>query len=146
MNNRRFATVTAVTALTAALVSGCTPGTPRKEASSTQSAAGLPSGVAQAGKVPTKVPNEPAARKNVRITDCARTDTGWKAAGTAANPGKKKTTYKITVFFTTEKATVLQTADTKVTVEPGKSAEWKAEKKFTPADKTLCALRGVGTE
>ncbi|MDQ0031065.1 hypothetical protein [Arthrobacter bambusae] len=135
-------------ALIAVLVSalaGLSSGPAPQAAPSPAGSPGLPSGVTQAGAVPTSVPNDPAARQNVHITDCSQADGGWKATGTAANPGKTPVDYTITVFFTTDHATVLNTADTTVKVEPGKTADWTISKKFTPTPTTLCALRGVGT-
>jgi hypothetical protein len=137
-------TALAAAALIAFLAAGCTP--PSTTAPSPgPSGSGLPSGVAQAGNVPTKVPNDPALRTNVTITDCSKTDKGWHAAGKASNPTNKPISYTITVFFTTDQATVLSTADTTVTVDPGKNADWNIEKDFATTPKTLCALRGVGT-
>ena len=108
--------------------------------------AALPSDVPQAGKVPTKVPNDPALRKNVTVSDCSQAGKGWKAAGKATNPSDKPLDYTLTVFFTSDKATVLNTADTSVKVEPGKTAEWTIQKDFPATAKTLCVLRGVGTK
>ena len=108
--------------------------------------AALPSGVPQAGAVPTKVPNDPALRQNVSVTDCSKTAKGWKAAGKATNPTDKPLDYTLTVFFTSDKATVLNTADTTVKVDPGKSANWTVQKDFPTTPKTLCVLRGVGTK
>jgi hypothetical protein len=133
-----------VTALTGLFAGGAPQAV--NSAASPASSAGLPSGVAQAGKVPTKVPNEPALRHNVTISDCSKTEHGWKAAGRANNPTDKTITYALTVFFTTEQATVLKAADTHVTVEPGKTADWTITKDFATTPKTLCVLRGVGTK
>jgi hypothetical protein len=144
---RAAALPVALIALTLALT-GCTgspdhgPATP--QASATTAAVGLPSGVTQAQSLPTRIPNKPAARANVQLSTCAKTDDGWKAAGTIANPGKSKTTATITVFFTTDKATVIEAAQTKVTTAPGKKQSWTAQAKFTTPPKTLCVLRGVG--
>jgi hypothetical protein len=107
---------------------------------------GLPTGIVQAGNLPAKVPNNPADRKNVHITQCAAAEGGWAAKGTAKNPTDKAITYTVTVFFTTDKATVLSAARTTVKVDPGKRAGWDITSKFTPTSNTLCVLRGVGNE
>jgi len=125
---------------------GAFAGPAPEAAPSPVASAGLPSGVVQAGKVPTKVPNDPALRKNVIVSDCSQAGKGWKAAGKATNPTDKPISYAVTVFFTSEQATVLNTADTTVKVEPGKIADWSIQKDFATTAKALCVLRGVGTK
>ncbi len=137
-----------------ALISGCTGGkshptgssAPASRSSSRASSAGaaLPSGVVGATAVPTAVPNKPALRTKVAINACAAAAGGWAASGTARNPGKTSTTYRITVFFTTKNATVIGTAATKVHVPSGATRRWRADAKFTAANPTQCVLRGVG--
>jgi hypothetical protein len=132
--------------LATAALAGCT-GNVTPSPTPTTSAAdvnGLPTGVQQATEVPTDVANTPALRANVAITECSASDGGWKAEGTAKNPGDAAQTYTITVFFTTDHGTVIGTGDTKVTVEAGKTEDWTVAAKLTPAPKTLCVLRGVG--
>jgi hypothetical protein len=83
-------------------------------------------------------------RANVRISACVREGDGWKAMGTARNPGNEDTGYTITVFFTNDKATVLGTGDTMVKVSAGKGAHWSVRADLTPASGMRCVLRGVG--
>lgn len=87
--------------------------------------------------------NDPALIKNVTISKCAKTDDGWGASGTAKNTGTKDATYSITVFFTTTGATVIATAETKVDVKAGRSADWTAAATFTAAPEMRCVIRGV---
>jgi hypothetical protein len=110
---------------------------------STPTAGVLPADVVAATAVPTAVPNNPASRKNVAISACAATKGGWKATGSADNPSGTKLTYTITVFFTSDAATVLGTGQTKVTVQPHSDQQWTVAAKFRPAPQTLCVLRGV---
>jgi hypothetical protein len=129
-----------------AAVAGCTMNpAPVKTATPTPAALGngLPSGVTPA-PVPTTVPNDPSARKDVQMTSCVATPAGWKAGGTVTNDGAKPADYTITVFFTTNKATVIDNARTQLTVAAGKTARWTAAKDFAAAPGTLCVLRGVG--
>ena len=128
------------------LLVGCTSG-PGSTPTSTHTAtdvAGLPKGVQQATNVPTAVPNTPALRKNVTLAACEKADGGWKASGTATNPGGDAVDYTVTVFFTTDKGTVLGTADTTLTIAPGEKKPWNVTAKLTPAPTTTCVLRGVG--
>jgi hypothetical protein len=130
----------------ALVVSGCTQG-PAPTAGPTSAAtdvAGLPHGVQQATEVPTDVPNTPDLRKNVTLAGCEKADGGWQASGTATNPGSDPVDYTVTVFFTTDKGTVLGTADTKVRVDPGEKKNWDVTAQLTPAPRTTCVLRGVG--
>lgn len=151
--NRRFtlASYAAALALTLA-VAGCTSDATKAKASSSSSAkaaatstsqgAGLPSGVSPAD-IPTEVPNDPDQRKNVTLSGCAAVGGGWGASGEATNPGDAEVTYQIQIFFTTAAATTVDSAATEVTVAPGGTEKWTAEKQFGTADKMLCVLRGV---
>jgi hypothetical protein len=142
---RRAALVAAIVAVaTVGLLTACTSPSGAPNATPTVHVNGLPSGVQQATNVPTDVPNTPALRQNVTIDTCAAADGGWKAVGTAKNPGDKDATYAISVFFTTDHGTVLGTGATKVTVPAGKSGNWTVAAELTPAEKTVCVLRGVG--
>ena len=104
---------------------------------------GLPAGVAPA-PIPTDVPNAVEARSTVVMTSCKAAPGGWQASGTVSNPGTTTVDYTITVFFTTAKATVIDSAQTKVSVDPGAKKSWSAIKKFGAASQMLCVLRGVG--
>jgi hypothetical protein len=72
------------------------------------------------------------------------TSVGWAASGTARNPSKSSASYRITVFFTTDHATVIGHASTTVTVPGGASHPWTVAATFHPASPTRCVLRGVG--
>lgn len=128
--------------LVAALTAGCSLGDTRK---AVVSKGGSEASKLVQAKVPTKVANAPTLRKNIVQTACAAIPGGWKASGTAANPGKRPVTYKIVVFFTTTKATTLNYAETRVPVEPGKKANWTAEKKFPAEKQMLCPMPGIST-
>ncbi|MDP9904635.1 hypothetical protein [Arthrobacter bambusae] len=138
--------VLALPVLAGCLLTGCGNAAPAPAPSATETVNALPAGVTQPTAVPTDVPNDANVRQNVKITDCSSADGGWAAKGTANNPGNKAVDYTITVFFTTDQATVLHTAQTKVAVEPGKSADWNITEKFPTTPKTLCVLRGVSTK
>jgi hypothetical protein len=149
--DRRLRTHRGVTAWCSTLLlgtlalAGCTvsPPTPTPTPSATATV-GDSDEIQPDADVPTDVPNTPALRANVAISDCERDGEGWKASGTALNPDDKAIEYTITVFFTTDKATVIGTGDTKVSVPPGESADWEIRADLTPAPETLCVLRGVG--
>jgi hypothetical protein len=78
------------------------------------------------------------------MSTCKATSGGWAAGGSVTNSGSKKADYTITVFFTTAAATVIESAQTRVSVKPGAKRAWTASKRFTAPPKTLCVLRGVG--
>jgi hypothetical protein len=144
---RRFAATGVILAFlgAGAGLAGCTDS---PEAATTtsppKSVPGLPAGVSQPTSIPTAIPDSAEARADVRLQGCEVAHGGWKATGTAVNPGKKATTSVITVFFTTESATVIGTAQTTVSVKPGGTEKWTAKGDFVAAPKTLCVLRGVG--
>jgi hypothetical protein len=146
--------VVAVCALTA--LAGCTSSAKHPSASSSAKssasasaskavAAGeLPSGVTQPPSVPTSVANVVALRKNVLISSCKATSTGWGAAGTVTNPAATAHNYVVTVFFTTIHATVIGFGSTTVMVQPGGKESWTVDSKFHAPSVTNCVLRGVG--
>ncbi|HBX79825.1 MAG: hypothetical protein WAV45_01980 [Propionibacteriaceae bacterium] len=98
---------------------------------------------ASPGGIPTHVANVPEDRKSVSLTECAAASGGWRAAGTVKNPGSASRTYTVTVFFTSKAATVLASASTTATVDPGKEAEWSVNATFAAPEGTRCVLRGV---
>jgi hypothetical protein len=128
------------------VLTGCTGGAPTDAETPTAAATvpGLPPGVSQVTELPPDIPNDPETRANVQVNGCAATEDGWEATGTISNPGEEATTTVITVFFTTDKATVIGTAQTSVTVEPGDEQSWTAQDAFTAPTQTLCVLRGAG--
>ncbi|RDV45271.1 hypothetical protein DOE76_08415 [Leifsonia sp. ku-ls] len=141
--------------ISAAVLTGCTPQNPsptRTTATSGASAGhstdapALPSGVTQATNVPSSVPNDPAQRKNVTVTDCGPSEGGWRATGTAKTSGESAATYKLTVFFTTSTATVLAVGEATVTVQRGSTAEWAVDSSFTAPKGTRCVLTGVAAQ
>lgn len=143
----RTTAIAAVLLVAGAALAGCTAAAPTAATTHTAAAAtvpGLPSGVTQATALPTNIPNDAKTRANVKLAACASTKDGWKASGTVSNAGKSPATTVITVFFTTDKATVIGTAQTRVTVKAGDKQSWTAQNKFTAPSKTLCVLRGAG--
>lgn len=129
----------------AAAVSACSTGQPPEPTSTpptTPSGSFTPS---PATDIPASVANNLERRKDAVITSCRPgADGGWEARGTVANTGQSPGEYAITIFFTTENATVLDYAVTSVTVEGGATQEWSAHKNFQAPANVLCVLRGVG--
>lgn len=149
MTFRRPAVLPLAAVLIAAplVLAGCTASptpTPTPSRAAVADINGLPEGVQQATEVPTDVPNTPALRQNVSVASCENADGGWKAGGTAKNPSDQPVDLTISIFFTTDKGTVLGTGSTKVGVKPGDTAQWTVKAPLTPAPTTVCVLRGVG--
>ncbi|MFJ4191817.1 hypothetical protein [Kitasatospora sp. NPDC089509] len=93
---------------------------------------------------PSSVANDTEKRKQVTITACEATKDGWRAAGTALNPGGQDAKYRIAIHFTSHSATVLAVGETAVDVKPGQSGTWEVRQAFHAPQGTLCVLRGVG--
>ena len=155
-SGRRPTVTVAAAFLVALAAAGCTssghPGSnstnhSRPASASTSRSAspkGLPSGVVGATHVPAQVANKPALRADVNLASCSARTRGWQASGTVHNPRSAVHRYKITVFFTTDSATVIGVATASVRV-PGKASRpWTAGATFHAAQPTLCVLRGVG--
>jgi|tagenome__1003787_1003787.scaffolds.fasta_scaffold20036837_1 hypothetical protein len=144
---RRVAVTLALSALGASLA-GCTSsgGKPSPSAPPTQRPSSSASRVPAQHPLPdpSQIANSVKLRRQVQITSCVSTAGGWKAAGSAVNPAKKRLHLTITVFFTTTAATVLDYARTKVTVPPGATRTWTAAARFRPEPTMRCVLRGVG--
>lgn len=121
---------------------GATAASAASSAPAKSKGVGLPPGVTNA-TVPTKVANVPGLRRNVVISSCAKTESGWAASGTANNPGSADKTYTITIFFATAGGTVIGTSHADVAVPAGGTKQWKAEQSFHAAPETQCVLRGV---
>jgi hypothetical protein len=84
-------------------------------------------------------------RPYVAIESCASTAGGWTASGSARNPGRVPTAYRITIFFTSSQATVEGFGDTIASIPAGKSAHWSVTSKIpAPDPHSQCVLRGVG--
>lgn len=95
-------------------------------------------------KVPTKIDNVVADRKNVTLTSCTSTQGGWVASGVAVNHGGSETSYKVTVYFTDQEATVIGTGMTTVGVAPGHVTRWRvATHLAAQPGGTRCVLVGV---
>ncbi|MDH2430447.1 hypothetical protein [Sphaerisporangium sp. TRM90804] len=140
------ARIAVLAAATSMLAAGCLwdDDTPRTAAGAPKSpsASSAPQD-AGANPLPTKIPNDPDVRANVVRTECEAIPGGWGAKGTAKNPGENPVTYKIIVHFTTTKATTLDYAQTRVTVPPGKTVRWSAEKHFAAKRQMLCPIPGI---
>lgn len=135
-----------VAALAATVMTSCTGGggdakhVDSSSARATTSARALP-----VVKVPAKVPNDVASRKNVSLSSCGANKGTWSAVGTARNPGRQAATYKITVFFTTSGNTVVGVDQVTATVEPGKEVNWTAKATVRLDGTPRCILRGVSS-
>ena len=146
---KRLATA-AVLVSVALTAAGCTssphPGAARHGSQPSQAApAGNEKQVPGAGvKVPTKIDNVVADRKNVTLTSCLSTQGGWSASGVAVNHGGSSTSYKVTVYFTDQEATVLGTGVSTVSVAPGRVSRWRiAAHLVAQPGGTRCVLVGV---
>ncbi|MBU2696249.1 hypothetical protein [Pimelobacter sp. 30-1] len=95
-------------------------------------------------RIPAEVPNRPAKRAAVEMTGCAATDGGWAASGTAAAVKARDQTFVISVFFTTDQATVVAWGRTRVTVPAGERADWQVGVDLPVQGELRCVLRGVG--
>ncbi len=93
--------------------------------------------------MPTAVANVVPLRQLVTLTGCDAEPGGWRAAGAASNPTSKAVTYTITVFFTTDQATVETFGKTTVTLPAQKSTAWTLPVLFAADPSTLCVLRAV---
>ena len=157
--NRRLTTALLAPALAGILaVSGCSsakhsssptslPPIPPKTATSEPDggATATTRGDTSATSVPTSVPNDITARRNVTIRSCAAAPGGWAAAGTASNPTTSHVTYRITIFFTTSQATVEGFGATTVAVGPAQTSSWTVTADIPVVDaRSQCVLRGVG--
>lgn len=101
-------------------------------------------GVVAATSVPDEVPDSPAVRAGTQITSCESGGGAGTAEGVVGNATDDDATYVVTVFFTTDAATVVGSGQTTVDVAAGEEAEWTVTADFTAPSTTLCALRGVG--
>lgn len=97
-----------------------------------------------AAVVPTAVANVPSARAHVTLDSCRASGTAWRATGSARNPGGRPKAYSIVVFFANDRATVLGSARTQVTVKPHGTASWTAIARLRVGSGLRCVLRGVG--
>jgi hypothetical protein len=152
----RIALAAAAVVISTGFVAGCTSSGSRVErptsrpstgvASTHAKAAGaLPAGVVGATKVPASVPNSSRLRADVVLSSCSARSGGWSAGGRVRNSSRTRMQhYEITVFFTTDEATVIGTGATTVAVPPARSRPWSLSARFHAPTRTLCVLRGVG--
>jgi hypothetical protein len=130
-------------------VSSCdSSGAPSASQSSNTGAfsAGSPSSMTTTppkGNIPNKVPDQGSVRPDVQLINCQQTKGGWSAGGTVQNSLRRRTTYIITVFFTSAQATDLASAVTSVPLAAGQSKLWSTQATFAAAGQVLCVLRGV---
>ena len=101
-----------------------------------------PGHLAFCGGIPTKVPDEASVRPDVQLINCGQTKGGWSAGGTVQNSLRRRTTYIITVFFTSAQATDLASAVTSVPLAAGKSKFWSTQATF-PLRAKCCAYSGA---
>lgn len=127
----------------AGLLTGCTSSSTSHAKSSVAAAKTTASPTLVQGKLPDKITNSVKIRQFVTQTKCAAIAGGWSASGTAKNPTAAIRTYKITVFFTTTKATTLNFAIATVKVAPAKTGTWTASKKFPAQKQMLCPMPGI---
>jgi hypothetical protein len=95
------------------------------------------------GCVPSNVPNQGSARKDVQMINCGSSSGGWSAGGTIKNMLGHHATYHITVFFTSTEATDLAYGSTSVPVTSGQTKRWSVKSNFSAPAQVLCVLRGV---
>lgn len=101
-------------------------------------------GVVAATSVPDDVRDSPEVRAGTQITSCESDGGTGTATGVVGNPTDDDATYVVTVFFTTDAATVVGSGQTTVDVAAGEEEKWTVTADFTAPSTTLCALRGVG--
>ncbi|WP_315636790.1 MULTISPECIES: hypothetical protein [Microbacterium] len=147
--HRRIARLTAPLLIVGFLLSACTPA--EEEPAPTPTAAdgapqipGEDKGVVGATSVPEDVPDAPEVRAGTQITTCTTEDDGGTATGVVGNPTDEDATYVVTVFFTTDAATVVGSGQATVEVPAGEEADWSLTADFVPPSDLRCALRGAG--
>lgn len=128
-------------------LAGCTSGhktTPSTSVTSSK-APSSPSrpALTPASSIPPPTGNVVSLFKTVTMSSCEAAPGGWKAAGTIHNTTGKAHGYQILVYFTTDQATVIDSADTTVSVATGQSATWHASAKFKTAPKMRCVIVSV---
>jgi hypothetical protein len=96
-----------------------------------------------AGIIPTSVPDDVSIRHDVDLINCTPTQGGWSAGGTVKNSSRRRTTYLITVFFTSKQATDLAYSMSTVRLEAGQAKLWSTSATFPAPAQVLCVLRGV---
>ncbi|WP_436697872.1 hypothetical protein [Nocardioides sp. BYT-33-1] len=89
--------------------------------------------------------NVPDLYELVAQTGCEATADGWRAEGTAANPGTAEQGFTVLVFFTDPQARIVDSASATVTVAPGETGTWTAERAFAAPAGTSCVVRAVNS-
>lgn len=147
--HRRIASLTAPLLISVFLLSACSAA--EEEPTPTPTAAdgapqipGEEEGVVGATSVPEDVPDAPEVRAGTQITTCTTEDDGGTAEGVVGNPTDEDATYVVTVFFTTDAATVVGSGQATVEVPAGEEADWSLTADFVPPSDLRCALRGAG--
>ncbi|MDR1833409.1 MAG: hypothetical protein LBQ92_01970 [Propionibacteriaceae bacterium] len=106
----------------------------------------LPGGAGEAGAAasvdPATIKNDVEWRQNATMSVCEQADGGWRAAGSINNPESGAKDVTVVVTFTNDKATVLDRAQTTVTVDAGGEADWEVNAPVSD-DGVNCVLRGV---
>lgn len=118
------------------LLSGCTPAAedPAPTRTAAEGAPQIPGedeGVVGATSVPEDVPDAPEVRAGTQITTCTTEDDGGTAEGVVGNPTDEDAAYVVTVFFTTDAATVVGSGQVTVEVPP-------ARRPTGPSPRTSC--------
>ncbi|MDQ6523248.1 hypothetical protein RB608_06535 [Nocardioides sp. LHD-245] len=87
--------------------------------------------------------NDPDLYEHVTQTGCEATTEGWRAEGTAENTGTEEQAFSVLVLFTDPQGRSVDSAATSVTVGPGETGDWIAERDFDAPAGTLCVVRAV---
>jgi hypothetical protein len=141
-----LATALGTASAVAALLAGCSHAGGHTAAVTTPSAtrtAPVATAPGKAQVAPTGVANVPKDRKNVAMTSCAGDASGWHGRGTAQHSPASAVTYRVTVFYTTRRGTVVGNASTEVTVPAHGRVDWSTSAKIASKDQLRCVLRGV---
>jgi hypothetical protein len=93
--------------------------------------------------LPAPIPNNPKLHRDVAMNACSATKGGWSAGGHIVNTSSKGRDYKITVLFTSSKATAIGVGKTTVHVGADAGRDWRIQAKFAATSPTLCVLSGV---
>jgi len=98
------------------------------------------------GSATTVVPNDIALRPDVSIGSCTSVPGGWKARGTAANPGHSAASYLITIRFVTPVGDTVEGQGATTVAVPARvtSAAWAVTAHFHAVTGTQCVKVGVG--
>ena len=138
------ATAGTTTSATAGTTTSATAGTTTSDTGNPQSVGGL-FRTGEAGVIPTRVPDDVSIRHDVNLINCTPAKGGWSAGGTVKNSLRRRTTYLITVFFTSTQATDLAYSTSSVQLKAGQAKLWSTNATFPAPAQVLCILRGVAT-